>query len=503
MQEMNDDTALLRQYAEDGSESAFTELVRRHIDLVYTVGLRRTGGDAFAAADISQQVFTKMARHASRLSRHTVLSAWLHVATRNAAVDLMRAEQRRKAREATAVSLQAATGLPPEWEKIRPLLDSAVDDLPDADRAVVVLRFMQQKPFADIGRVLQLSEDAARMRTERALDKLRGLLVRRGIDSTSAALTIILANQPLIAAPAGVAAMVSAQSLAAAGGVGGVAALVSLMTTKSIITGGVVAAIGIGVGIFLRDQGIVGGTSPTPVAAGASENAQQVTALQRSNQSLLEETDKLNAEIARLSGANALLAVRADAEMKRASVKPGPIIGFGSKKWEQQVEIMNYLRQVAAARDQAILDGKPAKSVRDLAGVSGYIRSIRPVANEDYSELSMEKGKPLTVTTAEGLTVTFDPAGETTTPIDYPPEVQAARKLEQQMGELAQKGIAARQKAIEAYRVANQGKNPPPQNAQALIPYFGTPQEGADYVEFLEAQKAAAEAMKAATAKGQ
>ena len=80
----DDDAALLRHYAEEGSQPAFAEVVRRHVDLVYAAALRRTGGDAHRAADVSQQVFTALARHARKLSRHAVLGAWLHTATRNA-----------------------------------------------------------------------------------------------------------------------------------------------------------------------------------------------------------------------------------------------------------------------------------------------------------------------------------------------------------------------------------------------------------------------------------
>jgi DNA-directed RNA polymerase specialized sigma24 family protein len=71
------DAALLRRYAE-GSETAFTELVHRHVDLVYGAALRRTGGDAHRAADVAQQVFTTLAREARKLARHPVLGAWLH-----------------------------------------------------------------------------------------------------------------------------------------------------------------------------------------------------------------------------------------------------------------------------------------------------------------------------------------------------------------------------------------------------------------------------------------
>ena len=107
---MNDDTALLRRYAEEGHEPAFTELVRRHVDLVYGAALRRTGGDAHRAAEVAQHVFTTLARDARKLAHHPQLAAWLHTATRNAALNLMISEQRRQARE-THASTGLATGL--------------------------------------------------------------------------------------------------------------------------------------------------------------------------------------------------------------------------------------------------------------------------------------------------------------------------------------------------------------------------------------------------------
>src|SRR5438105_1681631 len=123
MNRMNDDAALLRRYAAEGSEPAFTELVRRHVDLVYGAALRRTNGDTHRAADVAQQVFTALARDARKLSRHTVLGAWLHTATRNAAVNLMISESRRHARELAAFNSAGATGgASPDWEHLRPVL---------------------------------------------------------------------------------------------------------------------------------------------------------------------------------------------------------------------------------------------------------------------------------------------------------------------------------------------------------------------------------------------
>src|SRR5882724_10348135 len=104
---MNDDATLLRQYTENGSEAAFAEIVRRYVDLVYGAAMRRTGSDAHLSNDVAQQVFTSLARTANRLSPDTVLGAWLHTATRNAAIKLMISEQRRRVRETQALALEA------------------------------------------------------------------------------------------------------------------------------------------------------------------------------------------------------------------------------------------------------------------------------------------------------------------------------------------------------------------------------------------------------------
>jgi RNA polymerase sigma factor (sigma-70 family) len=95
---MNDDAVLLRRYVAEKSEEAFAELVRRHLRFVYAAALRRLNGDSHSAADVTQTVFIKLARDASKLSQHSALAGWLYTTTRNAAVDRVRVEQRRKAR---------------------------------------------------------------------------------------------------------------------------------------------------------------------------------------------------------------------------------------------------------------------------------------------------------------------------------------------------------------------------------------------------------------------
>lgn len=165
---MNDDATLLCEYAGTRSEAAFTELVRRHVDLVYATALRRTDGDSHLAADVSQQVFTELARRAEQLSGYASLGAWLHTATRNAAINLMISEKRRRVRETAALAAaedSAPAGAATDWDRVRPVLDAAIDELPEQDRTAIVLRFLERQTFAAIGGALRVSEDAARMRT--------------------------------------------------------------------------------------------------------------------------------------------------------------------------------------------------------------------------------------------------------------------------------------------------------------------------------------------------
>ena len=243
---MIDDATLLRRYAEEKSEAAFAEFVRRHIDLVYAAALRRTG-DAHRAKDVAQHVFATVARNARSLARHAMLGAWLHTATRNAALNLMISEQRRKIRERTAVSLEMAGGGggdpgTVDWQHLRTILDATIDKLPTADRMVVVARFLEQRPFAEIGSALNVSEEAARKRVERALEKLRLLLARHGISSTSTALGMALAHEAALGAPAGVAASVAAGALSEVAKAGAFAGFIAFMTgMKSTIALGIIA----------------------------------------------------------------------------------------------------------------------------------------------------------------------------------------------------------------------------------------------------------------------
>src|SRR6266576_1952765 len=96
------DIALLRRYADANSEDAFAELVRRHLNLVYSAALRQVNGDAHLAQDVAQTVFADLAHKAASLARRPVLTGWLYTSAHFAAAKAVRTERRRHTHEEEA-----------------------------------------------------------------------------------------------------------------------------------------------------------------------------------------------------------------------------------------------------------------------------------------------------------------------------------------------------------------------------------------------------------------
>jgi RNA polymerase sigma factor (sigma-70 family) len=214
---MSNDTELLRQYLEGHSESAFQELVHRHINMVYSAGLRETGGSSTQAEDLSQAVFTELARKAPRLLNHPSLAGWLYTAVRHTAANTRRAEQQRRKREeeiCAMSNLPDASSPAEDWEQLRPVIDESLHSLKESDRLAIVLRFLEGQSLRDIGVELGLTENAARMRVDRALDKLRDQLARRGITSVTSSLAAALVVGACTPAPAALGASIASVAVA-------------------------------------------------------------------------------------------------------------------------------------------------------------------------------------------------------------------------------------------------------------------------------------------------
>jgi RNA polymerase sigma factor (sigma-70 family) len=211
---MNDDLTLLREFARNNSETAFAEIVSRHVNLVYSVALRQTR-DSHLAEEITQAVFIILARKADSLGDKTILPGWLCRTARYASANALTIQRRRHQREQEA-HMQSILNEPENetWPHIAPLLDGAMDKLGQKDHDALVLRFFENKNFAEVGAALGASEDAAKMRVNRALEKLRKFFTKRGVVSTTAIIAGTISANSVQAAPVALAKSVTAVAIA-------------------------------------------------------------------------------------------------------------------------------------------------------------------------------------------------------------------------------------------------------------------------------------------------
>lgn len=269
---MDTDRELLRRYTQDGDEAAFTAVVYRHTDLVYSAALRLVNGDAHLAHDVAQKVFCTLALKAGSLRERDNLLGWLHTTTRYAASVAVRSERRRRHHEQEA-AMNAHHDAPAEqldWTQLQPLLDEAVGSLRVEDREAVLLRYFQGKSHREVGAELGLSETLARKRVERALEKLRTLLSRRGVTASSALLATTITAHAVQAAPVGYAAGFGSASLAVAAEAGSVGllwpAILFFMKTKTIIVTSIIILGAVLVGTWWWNNQSATNSTALPVA---------------------------------------------------------------------------------------------------------------------------------------------------------------------------------------------------------------------------------------------
>lgn len=203
------DAELLRNYVEEHSERAFAELVRRHVGLVYSVARRRQL-DSHRAEDVAQAVFCALAVQAPKLTGHAVLSGWLHRTARNIAAQTVRTESRRRAREREAAAMNSPDPAANSEHGALLHLDNALNELRDTDRDALLLRYFERRSADDMARTLGIGSEAAQKRVSRALDRLRAMLLHRGVGLEAGSLAVLLATQTAEAAPPALAAKITA-----------------------------------------------------------------------------------------------------------------------------------------------------------------------------------------------------------------------------------------------------------------------------------------------------
>jgi RNA polymerase sigma factor (sigma-70 family) len=208
-------SSLLQRYTATRCGASFRELVEGHAGLVYSAALR-IAGDSGLAEDVMQTVFAALAANPGAVRDGKGLAAWLHRAASGRAVDAVRTESRRRQREQHATHMNASTSSEPDslWDAAAPVIDSALSSLSETDRQLLLLRFWQRQDMRCIGQAFGLSDDAAQKRIGRALQKLRAILLRRGITGTASALSVALMASASAAPPAAAVARISAAALA-------------------------------------------------------------------------------------------------------------------------------------------------------------------------------------------------------------------------------------------------------------------------------------------------
>ncbi len=328
------DLDLLRAYTRTRSQEAFTTLVQRHVDLVYSAALRQVRSTQLAE-EVAQSVFLDLARRAHELRPGQPLAPWLFVVTRRTAIDVIRSEARRQAREKTAAEIDAMKIPSPTWLRVKDEIDDSLASLGEAERAAILLRFFENKSFRDVGASLGITEDTAQKRVSRALDRLRDILVHRGIAVSSAALATDLSAQALQGAPAAlVPSIVTAAAPVAAAASATVAATTATFLSKSIAASAVVGALGFAV-------------------YEAAAFAQQHEELSLQHIKIVQQREAVHA--LQRSNVNATARLRALRDNLAAQPPPGesdPAVEAAIAAWLERVQRLKAL--VASQSDQTI-----------------------------------------------------------------------------------------------------------------------------------------------------
>ncbi len=300
------DSELLGQFAREQSQDAFTALVNRHLNLVYSAALRQVRSPQLAE-EVSQTVFTQLACSAATLQPTTILPAWLYQVTRHTAIDLIRSEARRQAREQIAYQMSELHEPSAEWPRIEPLLDEAIASLEEPDRAALLLRFFENKSLREIGIALGSSEDAAQKRVGRAVDRLRDYFSRRQISVGAAALAALLTTHAVHAAPAGLAASVTTGAVLSAAAFSSPVTTTLIksiaMTTLQKTAVAVVVTAALAVAVYENRQTV---SLRAELEAVKQQQVQQAP-LTAQVQQLQQERDRATNRAAALAGENASL----------------------------------------------------------------------------------------------------------------------------------------------------------------------------------------------------
>lgn len=391
------DMDLLREFARTNSEAAFTELVRRHINLVYSVARRCTGSDG-DAHDVAQVVFNILARKADSLGGRTVLPGWLYETTRFTAARLLRTNARRHAREQEAYmqSTLNEADTAAVWTQLAPHLETAMGELSERDRALLMLRFYENKTAAQMAELLGIGEEAAHKRATRALEKLRKIFTRRGVALSATALAGAVSANAVTAAPvalaeAVVAGALSGTTITTAAVIAATKTIAMTTLQKTIVTIAIAALAG--VGIYEARQAHDARNETARLQAQQASLAEQIQQLQNDRDNSTNRLADLLAENSRLksnSNQNELLKLRGQVGVLRTQASQQAKL----KREPSLADITNSspMQEIFKSSVTASFDKVYGKLFTDLKLSPDQVSSLKQLLSDKLTAGMAEKG---------------------------------------------------------------------------------------------------------------
>ena len=432
LETMTSDLELLQNYADRNSEEAFAELIRRHLDLVYSAALRQARSPQLAE-EVAQSVFTDLARNAGKLKPDTILTAWLYQVARRTAIDVVRRESRRQLREQIAVEMNNMNATSADWTQIEPLLDDAMAALDETDRSAILLRYFENKNLREVGEALGTSDDTAQKRVSRAVERLREFFSKRKVTIGASGLAVLISANAVQAAPIGLAVTISTATLLAG-------------TTLTTTTATAIKTIA----MTTLQKTIIGATLAVVAGTGIYE-AHQASQLREENQTLQQQQAPLAEQIRQLQRerddvTKHLAALQAENEQLKSNQNTAELLKLRGEVARWQNEANDPIDESAKA-----LAAKMNKLKQRLAETpSAKIPELQFVTEQDW--LNAANGK-------------LD------TEADYRRALASLRSAgESKVGSMLKK-------ALTGYMRGNNGQMPT--DLAQLQPYFDSPMDDA------------------------
>jgi RNA polymerase sigma factor (sigma-70 family) len=392
-----DDHELLRAFARDRSQEAFRQLVDRHLRLVYAAA-HRIVRDPHLAEEVAQNVFTLLAQKAGGIVPPQVLAGWLYNSTRHMAMHCVRTEQRRREREQTAVAMNALTESDGDTRFVAEHLEEALAELDPADRDALVLRYLDDRTLRDVGRELGVSEDAARMRVNRATERVRAVFQRRGANVTAIGFAAAVASVSA-APPAGLAVSVTSAVLAA--------------TTSTAVTQGVLMH-------WFTTKTTLVATATAVLAGGGTYLTQsretariqkQVAGLMQGQQSAQADLEAAQAKIASLNKTIELMgqvqddqnALRAEnirlkqslADIRNEEAQSRLSLEAAKRDWAKQQAQLSQLAKFTNSFDGREIQIEPMSALKKVSVAARVFFSEQKRYPKSYDEMAEELGDSL------------------------------------------------------------------------------------------------------------